>query len=119
MTDDLNRQLRDADPLAREGELSPDTSEAMRRAVVASLDDAQPRNVWWNAPALAAAVGLAAVVAVMVASLARTHVAHEANTDAAVEQTAQPTAQSQTRQVQFQTPGGTKIVWVLNPDLEF
>ena len=107
--------------------LSPDDALAMRRVVVAAV--VAPRKerpiVPWIAPlALAATVVLMIAVGIVGGRrIDQALPAGDASSNAArIEGTAAadaagPGGGSQ-RQLQFLTPGGTRIIWVFNSDLE-
>ena len=108
MNDDLRGQLRDADPVGREPEWSEDDVREMREIVLSparpSSSAASPRLTLW----FAAAIGSAAMI---VAFLNTSVEPRESVVPEAVHAPAQP----EPLQVQFQTPRGTRIVWVLDP----
>jgi hypothetical protein len=91
----------------------------MCRAVMAALDTPPPRRAWWPIPILAAAAGLAAIVVLLVSPLVSRRL-RESPAPTATDNAAKTEApQAERREVQFQTPGGTRIIWVLNPDAHF
>jgi hypothetical protein len=108
---------------AGDDRLSADAARAMRRVVVAAARAEagnQARVSSWKRP-----VALAATIILMIAvgitagrrfdfSLPEQAGIADGVTDgAAVEHPAQPS-----RQLQFSTPGGTRIIWVFNSDLD-
>ena len=113
---DVGRLLRDADPLAQEAGLAPSTADDMRRAIVSAARDSSQAAVWWPRP-----IVVAATVAMMLTAgviLGRSLPWREARTTAALPQTSSAThaANAERRQLQFSTPGGTRIIWVFDPE---
>jgi hypothetical protein len=107
----LGQQLRDADPLSREPALSTDEVHAMRRRVVSAAHGARHQRMRPGLRAGGAIVLACSVVAgIAIASWFRS--------DRAVEPPATAPRRDGPRQLQFETPGGTRIIWVLNPNLE-
>ena len=107
---DIRDRLRDADPLLNDPVLPPEDVAAMRRRV---LDAArQPRLVaveWKRTLAIAAGVGLIAGAGIDTAR----RVPRPERQPVAV---TAPVAAGATRtQVHFSTPGGTRIIWTLDP----
>ena len=111
MRNDLREQLRDADPLEREPALSTDDVHAMRRRIVLAAHAAPHRRVRTE-PQAAGAIALACtlVMVLLIATWFRS--------DRGLVGPVTPTRQDGPRQLQFETPGGTRIIWVLNPSLE-
>lgn len=108
---DLTTRLREADPVRLEPGLTLETRDAIRRAVVAAADARAPRVFGWRQPLAFAAVTVVAVVGATAAY--RFAEDREHQPAAAVQAVAvQPT------QVQFRTPGGTRIIWTLDPDFQ-
>ena len=105
----LGKQLRDGDPLADAPALPPLDVQRIRRAVMAEAGHKSP--AWWPRPV---------IVAVTVAATLGAGVAigqwlpHEA--PAAVDSRGR--LEPGRRQVQFATPGGTRIIWVIDPDFD-
>lgn len=108
MTDDLREQLRDADPVGREPEWSEDHVREMRDIVLSrarhSSSAASPRLTLW----FAAAIGSAAVIVAFLNTPVEPR-------ESVGPESAQAPSQHEPLQVQFQTPRGTRIVWVLDP----
>jgi hypothetical protein len=107
---DISTQLRDADPVPVESGLSADDVSAMRRAVLAAVETTSQRTIaWGRALAIATAIVLiAGGGAAMRRGPARVAVA---TTPPPVE----AAASGQRTQLQFSTPGGTRIVWTIDP----
>jgi len=112
---DVGDLLREADPVAREGRLPPDDINRMRRAVVAAVDRESPTAVWWPTPILVAAT--VAVTLVAGGVVGRWLPSHDAATagDRGGAAPAAP-ASPERRQLQFASPGGTRIIWVFDPE---
>jgi hypothetical protein len=108
---DIRDRLRDADPLLTDPGLSRDDVARMRRAV---LDAAQapPRETglhWKKTLPIAAAVALMAGAGIDTAR----RVSRQTPLPAAA---AAPDATAVTKtQVHFSTPGGTRIIWTIDP----
>ena len=101
---DLRSRLLQGDPLLREGELSGAESRRLREHILASK--IAPKNSYSSLM-----FPVAAMLLVMAAGSGwwvRTSIP-----EAAPEST-----QMRTRQLQFSTPGGTRILWTFNDDLE-
>ena len=106
---DISTELRNADPVRVEGGLSADDVTAMRRTVVAAVEPNARRTVsWGRALAIAtAAMLIAGAGAAIRRGPARPVVATPPQAEAAVA--------GQRTQLQFSTPGGTRIVWTIDP----
>ena len=105
---DLTSRLRDADPARLESGLPAEAREAMRRAVIDAAETVEPRVLQWRQPLALAAMGVLAVAGATAAyRFAEDREAHAA----AVREAKAPPAQ----QVQFMTPGGTRIIWTIDP----
>ena len=112
---DVGRWLESADPLRTEPPLSATEVQRMRRVVVAAADGATARasdSIHWVA---------AAVVVAFVFAFALGRWSPVANTNS---ETVSATAASldasisTPRQLQFVTAGGTRVIWVFNPEFE-
>jgi hypothetical protein len=108
VSDDVNEQLRAADPIVREGGLSVTEVEAMRRTIVLAPAAEGPHTEWsaWRL-SLATALAFMLVLGLFISR----------RFEPAGEQSTQPQASEQ-RQLQFETAGGTRVVWVLNSKLD-
>ena len=108
----LRERLLDADALAGPPALTPAEAAAMRRRIVAEAGHARlARPVWRDALAVAAVVALMMTVGVVGGrrmSPDGTPVLPTAGR--AVE------SQPERRQLQFSTPGGTRIIWVFDSE---
>jgi len=110
----LKTLLRDADPLAREGGLESEAVSRMRGAVVAAARAADRRSALVSRQ-LAMAACLTAMVITGVVAARRVPEASRAGAQAPLPPGA---AAAQRTQVHFSTPGGTRIVWTLDPSFQ-
>jgi hypothetical protein len=111
VTHDIRDQLRDADPLTHEPALSADEAHAMRRTVVSAACGARHQRVWVGVQ-IAGAIAIACTVVMILM------VATSRRLDRGAVGPATAPDRDAPRQLQFETPGGTRIIWVLNPALE-
>ena len=88
--------------------LSPEDIQAMRRKVVAAAQSTPDRRRDFRLT-VAVAILLACVVTVGVVMRTRS------TSEVGPITTPEPGAR---RQLQFETPGGTRIIWVLNPEFQ-
>ena len=115
---ELRTLLRDADPLAREPGLSAADADAMRRRIVAAAGAQPSTAAMWPRPVFVA-VTVAATIIIGIAMGARLSwpVARDAKPRAsALARTRGPSDFAERRQLQFATPGGTRIIWVFDPE---
>lgn len=110
---DIGTLLRHGDPVAREPEMAPADVQSVRRAVIGAIATPDLAASRWPGPLLAAAAIAAAIVAGVVVGQ-RTPAprlpaigARSTHVSGAVR------AQ---RQLQFASPGGTRIIWVFDPE---
>jgi hypothetical protein len=105
---ELSELLQATDPVTRESGLSRTETETMRRTIVAA--ERERRRVWASLhPAvLTMVVALTLVVSVLLGPLLQR-----------VTRESAPSQASDQRQLQFETPGGTRVVWVLNSQFDF
>jgi|SRR5262245_19229771 len=126
---DLGDLLRDADPLAHEKSLSAVEAHRMRSAIVdAARESSADVPGWWPNPmAVAATVALTLGTGVAVghwlprhANAARraagTATASTVSGTPSTSSTAAMAVSRERRQLQFATPGGTRIIWVFDSD---
>jgi hypothetical protein len=106
----LQTRLREADPVAHEPPLSDADVERMRRVVMAGPAAQGPLFGGWRRQVLAAA--MAGVVLASLTSVARRL------TPVSRVDLGEVTPQPETRQLQFATPGGTRVVWFFNPEFQ-
>ena len=120
---DWRTLLRDVDAENDSERLSDDAVESMRRAMLAAAAKAAPereRGLWMRPLVVAATV--VAVVAVGVLAGRRFDLpAAPQNRPAQAESSAESRGAGigePNRQLQFLTPGGTRIIWVFNSDFD-
>jgi hypothetical protein len=126
---DWRTSMLDAARRDEQDELSPADAEAMRQLVVAAAgrQAETPAASPWLRPMLVVA-SVAAVIAVGTAAAIKIDLSGRSAsslsdaTAATVSSESNPTAQATiadapNRQLQFLTPGGTRIIWVFNSDL--
>ena len=108
----LNTLLRDADPVSREPGLSPDTVATLRRKVIVAAHEAPERpSLWGRQLAMAACLTVMVLTGVLVAR----------RVPPAIRDGSDPLAaplSDQRTQVRFSTPGGTRIIWTLDPEFQ-
>jgi hypothetical protein len=109
----LLRAAVDGDADADAEALAPKEVLAMRRTVVAAARDTSPDILWQRPLAIAATVLL---MIGMGAAAGRRFEMHEPAAVVPAEQ-ARPAGGGQL-QLQFATPGGTRIIWVFNSELD-
>jgi hypothetical protein len=119
---DWRTHLREAVEPDGDDRLSADAARAMRRVVVAAAraEAADEAVTSWKRPlALAAtiilmiAVGITAGLRIDLSLAQESRIADAVTDGSAIERPAPPS-----RQLQFSTPGGTRIIWVFNSDLD-
>jgi len=105
--------LKDADPLVDDGPLSDVDAQRMRRAIVAAAAErplARPIGSRASWAAITLAVAATAVFAV--------NHWREPRTPVAASREPSPSTGQPTRQVHFVAPGGTRVIWIFNPDFK-
>lgn len=114
---DLKTLLTDGDPVRKEGELSPADASRMRRLIVAAAQEPSVVRTPWQRPFAIAAIG--ALVAVVGAIAG-----HRRTVDLPATQATEPltaiggsSIADERRQLQFATPGGTRIIWIFDQNL--
>ena len=117
---DPSSLLRAADPLGDESEhqeLSAADAQAIRRAMLAAIPAATVRPIWRRPVLLAAAAALVASVSGAVGH----RLATRSDIEPVIESLEAPVTagDSERRQLQFATPGGTRIIWVFDDNLRF
>jgi hypothetical protein len=114
---ELRERLRDADPLAHEGAMSSEHADAIRRVVVTAGWRTLNEATFWPRPLWVAATIVLTLSAGIVAGRlsAPESPVHRRPTDTRLTIASSPAAGGR-RQVQFATPGGTRIIWVLNAE---
>jgi hypothetical protein len=111
---DLRSLLEEADPLRRESELSETDAARMRAVVVSTARQPVKSSPFWSG---AFAVAAAAMLMLIAGTLGERRLANRAavsGTEPAIVQT----ASGERRQLQFSTPGGTRIIWTLDPGFQ-
>lgn len=110
---DIRTLLVEADPVRTEPGLSEADAERMRRVIVSAPRTIQREPAFWPR-----ALAVAAAVVLMVAG--GTFVGGRLPDPApgVTETTVAPAEAGERRQVQFATPGGTRIIWTLDPDFK-
>jgi hypothetical protein len=107
--------LREHDP-AGDARLPSHDIEAIRRAAAAAARETRPAAVQWQRP-----LAMAAVVVLMVGSgviAGRRAASRQPAVAPAAEPSPAQAGALEQRQLQFATPGGTRIIWVFNPEFD-
>jgi hypothetical protein len=107
----ISELLRESDPVAEDPALTDPEIAAMRRAVIKAAERAEMRAPLWTRP-----VAIAAMVVVMIAvgvTAGRRLPAPSATERVARSASVSPGGER--RQLQFATPGGTRIIWTFDP----
>jgi hypothetical protein len=115
---DLKTLLTEGDPVRKEGELSPAVATRMRRLIVAATAEPAVARTPWQRPFAIAAVG--ALVAVVGAIAGHRRIVDPLPATQATEPLAAIGGSSiadERRQLQFATPGGTRIIWIFDQNL--
>jgi hypothetical protein len=110
---DIGRLLRDGDPVALEPEMSAADVQSVRRAVLAALATTERATSRWPGPLLAGTAVTAALTAGVFLGL-RTPAPRMSPTETAL--TNASDTEGARRQLQFASPGGTRIIWVFDPE---
>jgi hypothetical protein len=108
---DLNERLRESDPLRREPGLPFDDVERIRRALIAAAHSAPVARIRWSRPFGIMAL---AVLTLVIGAIATRRLPPERS----IARSGTPAASEQRTQVHFSTPGGTRIVWTLDPGFQ-
>jgi hypothetical protein len=109
---ELGKRLREGDPLAEAPSLPTRDVQLIRQRVIAEVS--RPPAPWWPRPTVVAAT-VAAMLAAGVAvgrSLPRESLVSPRTVERP--EGVEPAR----RQVQFATPGGTRIIWIIDPDFD-
>ena len=113
----LNAALVGGDPVMREAGLSAAKATAMRREIVAAAETQTSASFWPRPMFLAATVAATIVVGVVLgAGLPQREQRPPAARLALSEPAVSTTRVAERRQLQFATPGGTRIIWVFDPE---
>ena len=116
--DDLMRALREADPVAHEPGLSADEADRIRRGIVAAAGRQPSAAPGWPRPRMVVAtIALTVFAGVVVGTrFPRSRPQGGPHRAAAAVSTNTPASAAARRQLQFATPGGTRIIWVFDPE---
>jgi hypothetical protein len=111
----LAERLKNADPVVDEGALSDLDAQRLRNIVVATAREPRaPASIGWKASWAAITLVIAAT-AVFGVNRWRDPISH---VPAAATQQAARTTSEPRRQVHFVAPGGTRVIWIFNPDFK-
>jgi hypothetical protein len=121
---DIGEWLKEVDPLAHEPGLSDDEVQRLRKSTLAavSVEDPTTTRVWdWPRPLV---VALTVVFTLAAATLIgrrlppprRDAPADRGQVSEPIREAALP--EPVRRQLQFATPGGTRIIWVFDPNFK-
>ena len=102
--------MREGDPIVRDPGLSDDESAALRRRIVHEASVRREQRFGWREPLTLVGALALLIIAAMVTDQ-RAPVRHTAANAGA-----QPAPSGERRQLQFSTPGGTRIIWTFDPD---
>jgi hypothetical protein len=105
---DLSTRLRDADPVRLEPGLTAEARDTMRRAIVAAAEANAAAVPQWRQR-----IALAAMTVFAVAGAATAH--RFAEDRETVRGPVPNTARAAATKVDFRTPGGTRIIWTIDP----
>lgn len=113
---ELRDWLKDADPVVNEPPLSDADAQRMRRLIVAAGESRQSSFVEWTRGSWAAAtVVIAVTIALSMSRWMRPGEDGVRDTATRAPGIAAPETATR-RQVQLIAPGGTRVIWILNPD---
>jgi hypothetical protein len=108
----LRTLLREGDPIDSEPVPPPHEVDRMRRVVLAA--PAAPRS--WTRPKTAAAAG--ALGLIVGAALWGTYTAARRSPPVPVDRSEPSADVDERRQLQFVTPGGTRVIWVFDSSVD-
>jgi hypothetical protein len=108
----LAERMREDDPLSCDPGLTDSEASAIRRRAVAEAVDVPARRIIVWRDALAIVVVVAVMIGVGITG-ARRLPPPSASSDATA---SEPRRASARRQLQFATPGGTRIIWTFDSD---
>lgn len=112
--DEIRAQLEIADPLRKEPSLSASDVERMRHVVLNAARAVPSPMPWWPRAFAAAAL----VVLIVIAGVAGGRNTPRRAEPGGANKVAAPAAPAERRQLQFATPGGTRIIWTLDPQFK-
>lgn len=108
---DIRDRLREGDPLLNEPALGAEETAAMRRRVLDAAQHSPDMVIEWKRTlAIAAAVALIAGAGIDTARRAP-----RASSVSVPVSSASPAAAPARTQLHFSTPGGTRIIWTIDP----
>jgi hypothetical protein len=109
---DLNNVLREGDPAAGDEGLSPGQSTVMRRQIINAAEHPDVVRTPWQQPLAVAAMVALTIVAGIVGGQ---RLGDRLDSPPSVA-SGSDVPDGTRRQLQFSTPGGTRIIWVFDPD---
>jgi hypothetical protein len=109
---DIRGLLEAGDPLRSEGPLNASDVARMRHTVLAAGQGA-PRMPWFW-PRVVAATALV-VLMVLAGTMANRTTTPRSGAPADATKVRVPEDPAERRQLQFETPGGTRIIWTIDP----
>lgn len=102
--------LREGDPATADQELAPDRIAAMRRRILNAASRPDVVRTPWQQPLAVAAMVVLTVAAGVFAGQRLAH-----RQPSAIDHPRTAPVEGR-RQLQFSTPGGTRIIWVFDPE---
>jgi hypothetical protein len=113
----LRDALVEGDPVAREGGLPSAEANRVRRVVVAAARNEREAAFWPGPMFVAATLAATLLVGIVGGSrLPRSETTRHAITTATRTDAPSALQVAERRQLQFATPGGTRIIWVFDPE---
>jgi hypothetical protein len=103
--------LRDGDPATRDV-LSEQEAQSIRRAVVAAARESRAVAPAWPRQLAIAAMATLAIASALIVSRPWTTAPERSIAPPPIV----PAEPAERRQLQFATPGGTRIIWTFNPE---
>jgi hypothetical protein len=114
---DVKTLLTDGDPVRSDGELSPADALRMRRLIVAAAEPTVVRTPWQRPFAIAAVGALVAVVGTIAGHRRIVDPVPAAPATEPLAAIGGSSIADERRQLQFATPGGTRIIWIFDQNL--
>jgi hypothetical protein len=112
---DLRERLKSADPAVDEGPFSDLDAQRMRRVIVETARErAAAHGIEWRASWAAIALVVAATAVFGV----NRWLEPRADAPVAASPEPSPSTSEPRRQVHFVAPGGTRVIWIFNPDFK-
>jgi hypothetical protein len=115
VTDHVRVTLVDADPFAREGGMSVEDVGRIRGVVVAAADAERDIAFWPRPIFVGATLAVMMLAGIIVGSGLPRRETVSAQPTAAHGASQSAMQLAERRQLQFATPGGTRIIWVFDP----